>query len=172
MYLDECGFSPSQPMTYSWARRRERKRVPYENPQRRRLNVLAATVEAAGVTELHWLPVRRSFDAADLIGCLEQLADADRPTVVVLDNASFHRAREVREALPRLRRLRVYLYYLPPYSPELNDIERLFRVIKHHELPERTYPTFDALHDAVHGAFTRYEDAHCLRRTLHPELAA
>jgi putative transposase len=159
-------------VTYSWARRGERKRVPYENPRGRRLNVLAATVETAGALELRWLPVRRSFDAVDLVGCLEQLADPVLPTVVVLDNAGFHRAHLVRESLPRLRAMRVYLYYLPPYSPELNAIERLFRTVKHHELPERTYPTFDALQDAVHAAFARYEQAHCLEPALHPGLAA
>jgi len=159
-------------MTLTWVRRGERKRVAYENPQRRRLNVLAATVETAGTLALHWLPARRHFDAADLLGCLRQLADPALPTVVVLDNAGFHRAQHVREALPRLRASGVYLYYLPPYSPELNDIERLFRTIKHHELPERTYPTFDALQEAVHRAFSRYEDAHCLQPALHPGLAA
>jgi putative transposase len=159
-------------MTYSWARRGRRKRVPYENPQRRRLNVLAATVQRGDRTDLRWLAVRRSFDAADLVCCLEQLADPDVPIVVVLDNAAFHRAGVVRDALPRLRQLRVYLYYLPPYSPELNAIERLFRTIKHHELPERTYPTFDALQEAVHAAFTRYEQTHCLKPTAHPGLAA
>jgi putative transposase len=146
--------------------------VPYENPQRRRLNVLAATVRWADHTDLRWLAVRRSFDAVDLLGCLEQLADPDLPTVVVLDNAGFHRARLVREALPRLRNQRVYRYYLPPYSPELNDIERLFRVIKHYDLPERTYSTFDALQEAVHAAFTRYEHTHCLKPAVHPGPAA
>jgi putative transposase len=146
--------------------------VPYENPQGRRLNVLAATVQLSDTAALHWLPARRHFDAVDLVCCLEQLAEPTLPTVVVLDNAGFHRAHFVREALPRLRERGVYLYYLPPYSPELNDIERLFRSIKHHELPERTYATFDALHDAVHRAFSRYEAAHCLKPALHPGLAA
>jgi putative transposase len=134
--------------------------------------VLAATVQVAEAAALHWLPVRRSFDAADLLGCLEQLADPNVPTVVVLDNAGFHRAHLIREALPRLRQARLYLYYLPPYSPELNDIEPLFRTLKHHELPERTYATFDALQEAVHAAFTRYEHIHCLEPALHPGLAA
>ena len=150
-------------MTLTWVRRGERKRVPYESPQDRRLNVLAATMQVATTAELRWLPARRHFDAVDLVCCLEQLADPALPTVVVLDNAGFHRAQPVREALPRLRALRLYLYYLPPYSPELNDIERLFRAIKHHELPERTYATFNALHQGVHRAFSRYEDAHCLK---------
>ena len=146
--------------------------MPYENPQGRRLNVLAATVQQADQTVLHWLAARRHFDAVDLVCCLEQLADPALPTVVVLDNAGFHRAQLVREALPRLRQLGVYLYYLPPYSPELNDIERLFRVIKHHELPERSYATFDALHEAVHQAFSRYEADHCLKPAHPPALAA
>jgi DDE superfamily endonuclease len=159
-------------VTLTWGRRGERRRVPYENPQRRRLNALAATVQTRHRAELYWLLARRHFDAVDLVGCLEQLADPERPTVVVLDNASFHRAHEVREALPRLRRLGLYLYYLPPYSPELNAIERLFRALKHHGLPERSYATFDALHDPVHQAFARYEDAHCLKPAHQPGLAA
>lgn len=129
-------------------------------------------VQQADQTDLHWLALRRSFDAVDLVCCLEQLADPDLPTVVVLDNAGFHHARLVREALPELWNQRVYLYYLPPYSPELNAIERLFRVIKHHELPERTYPTFDALQEAVHDTFTRYEQTHCRIPAQYPRLAA
>jgi putative transposase len=159
-------------VTYSWVRPGERKRIPYENPQRRRLNVLAATVEWTDQTDLRWLAVRRSFDAVDLVYCLEQLADPNIPTVVVLDNAGFHHARLVRETVPELQRQRVYLYYLPPYSPELNAIERLFRVIKHHELPERSYRTFDALQEAVHDAFTRYEATHCHQPAYDPRLAA
>jgi putative transposase len=155
-------------MTLTWVRKGQRYRVPYENPQRRRLNVLAATVQQADTTTLHWLPVRRHLNAIDLVSCLEQLATADRPTVVVMDNASFHRGQVVQAARPTLRQQGVHLYYLPPYSPELNDIERLFRVIKHHELPERTYPTFDALHAAVHQAFTRYEATRCVKPASQP----
>ncbi len=44
VFLDECGFAPSQPVNYSWVRPGERKHIPYENPQGRRLNVLAALV--------------------------------------------------------------------------------------------------------------------------------
>ena len=47
--------------------------------------------------------------------------------------------------------------YLPPYSPELNAVERVFRTIKHHELPERTYPTLTKLTAAVEAAFARQE---------------
>jgi putative transposase len=40
-YLDECGFSPSLPVSYSWTLRGERKLLPYENPQGRRVNAIS-----------------------------------------------------------------------------------------------------------------------------------
>lgn len=79
-------------MTLPWVRRGERQRVPDENPERRRLNVPAAPGERADRTDLRWLVVRRPFDAVDLVGWLERLADPASSTVVVLDTAGFHHA--------------------------------------------------------------------------------
>jgi hypothetical protein len=138
-------------------RRGERKRVPYENPQGRRLNVLAVSTRREGAAALYWMTSRRHLGSEDLLHFLDELPPAPVPTVIALDNAGLHRSREVRAARAELHRRRIYLHYLPPYSPELNDIERLFRTVKHHELPERTSPTFDALEDAVVAAFERQE---------------
>jgi hypothetical protein len=80
------------------------------------------------------------------------------PLVIVLDNASLHHSRVVQDALPRLWAKRIYFYFLPPYSPELNDIEPVFRVIKHCDLPERVYTPFTALEAAVDDAYARFED--------------
>src|SRR3954470_15366583 len=41
-YLDECGFSPTLPVGYSWSLPKQRKLVRYEAPQGRRVNALAA----------------------------------------------------------------------------------------------------------------------------------
>src|SRR5437660_211887 len=47
----------------------------------------------------------------------------------------------VRAARPGLAKLGIYLYYLPPYSPELNRIEPVFKQVKHHEMPTRSFTT-------------------------------
>jgi putative transposase len=141
----------------SWARRGERKRVPYENPQRRRLNAMAVSMSHGADRSLYWMLSRRHFGADDLVHFLRALPPAPVPTVIALDNANFHRSHAVRDARPELRERGIYLYFLPSYSPKLNDIERLFRTIKHHELPERTYPTLDGLELAVDNAFARCE---------------
>jgi len=56
------------------------------------------------------------------------LAPALRPgDVVVLDNLGSHKVAGVREAITRAG---ATLLYLPPYSPDLNTIEKLFSKLK------------------------------------------
>jgi transposase len=74
--------------------------------------------------------------------------------VVVLDNASAHVSTAFTAAQPALEAAGVTLYYLPPYSPELNRIEDLWRHVKYEELPVRSYRTLDDLRTAVEGART------------------
>ena len=90
----------------------------------------------------------------------------------MLDNGSIHRSKETRAALSGLWARRVYLYYLPPYSPELDEIELTFRAIKHHHLPERRYTSVPALLDAVGAAFTSYEEALIAKPAHHLRPAA
>jgi putative transposase len=146
--------------------------MPYENPERRRLNVMAVIAQCQDTSTLHWTTTRRHFVASDLAHFLRELPPAPVPTVIVLDNVGFHRAQEIRAATAEFWQRRIYLYYLPPYSPELNDIERVFRTIKHHELPERRYPTFDALDAAVVAAFERQEAKRLTKPSSQPRKAA
>jgi putative transposase len=159
-------------VTYTWVRKRERKRVPFENPQGRRVNALAALVKGAAAPALYWAAKPGSLRAHHLIAFLAELPAAAAPTVVVLDNGAIHRSKEARAALPGLWARGVYLYFLPPYSPDLNAIEPAFRAIKHHHLPERRYATLPALLDAVDAAFTSYEEELIAKHAHHPRRAA
>ena len=72
---------------------------------------------------------------------------------MVLDNAGIHHARAVRQARRELAARGLWLWYLPAYSPELNDIERTFRTLKHEAMPRRTFTTTRTLTAAVETAF-------------------
>ena len=50
---------------------------------------------------------------------------------IILDNASCHTARVIQPHLEVLRRHGVTLYCLPPYSPELHRVEKLWHLVKH-----------------------------------------
>ena len=166
------GFSPSQPTTDSWVLPGERKRIPYENPQGRRVNAVAILLPFEATPELRWDRVARTITATDIVDILEVIPRFDRELVVVLDNASIHTAKVVKQARERLAEAGIRLYYLPPYSPELNRIEPYFGVLKRYELPERTYPTIDALKAAIDEGFTRCEHRLVLRSQLQPRPAA
>lgn len=162
-YLDECGFSPSQPVSYSWTLKGERKLVPYENPQGRRANAISAYLpfgrqaERGVKPEIWWDVVPRTLRSEDMLAILEAIPRGKGALVVVIDNASIHISRAIQDAKPALRRKGIHLYNLPPYSPELNLIEPYLGVVKYTEMPERTYTTMPSLLSAIDQAFTNCE---------------
>lgn len=132
--------------------------MPYENPQGRRVNAVAALIADGPQPSLTWATERGSLLAEQILDFLGTIPrPAGEQLVVVLDNGSTHTSRIVKDALPQLRTRGIDLYYLPPYSPNLNAIERAFGVIKHHEMPERRYTTWESLEAAIDTAFTNYE---------------
>jgi transposase len=155
-YLDECGFSPTLPTTYSWSLPGERKAVRHEAPQGRRVNALAAYRPFGRRPRLDVFTAERTWNSHDLIGFLRALPWSKVPRVVVLDNASFHTSKVVRAARKRLADEGIYLYFLPAYSPELNQIEPVFRQVKHQEIPVRSHATRGGLREAVEAGFTNY----------------
>jgi hypothetical protein len=159
-------------VSYTRVRKGERKRVPYENAEGRRVNALAALLKGGDAPALYRVAESGRLRSEHLVASLADLPTAPVPTVVVLDNGSIHRSKETRAALPDLWARGVYLYSLPPYSPELNEIEPAFRAIKHHHLPERRYATVPALLDAVAAAFQTYEDELIAKHAHHPRRAA
>ncbi|MEU5109808.1 transposase [Streptomyces sp. NPDC021354] len=66
-----------------------------------------------------------------------------RRRTIVLDNASAHVAKAFKGRCRQLAKIGVELFYLPPYSPELNDIELVWRQAKYEDYPQRaqTAPT-------------------------------
>lgn len=155
-YLDECGFAPSLPCGYSWTLPGDRKRVPYEYPQGRRVNVLASYRPYAPTPELSYQAFERTLTTEDLIAYLKERPGTERPRVVVLDNASAHVSKVMKAARPGLAKLGIYLYYLPAYSPELNAIEALFRQIKYQEIPKRSHTSKTELRESVECGFKAY----------------
>jgi hypothetical protein len=177
-YLDESGFAPTLPTGYTRARVGTRALVWDEPPQGRRLNVLGALAPYGEMPDLVWTAPSGKIDSAvvldfiwrDVAG-LPAAPDQvplgyrrPRPCIVVLDNASAHTSKAVQAVAPLLAAAGVTLYYLPPYSPELNRIEELWRQIKYQDLPVRSYRILADLRAAVEGAL-RDHAAHMLDAT-------
>lgn len=84
---------------------------------------------------------------------LDFLADfaekIDRPSVVVLDNASSNTAKKIKNRLAFWAEKGLYIFYLPPYSPQLNIIERLWKELKEGWLKPADYQSASTLKDAM-----------------------
>lgn len=91
-----------------------------------------------------------NINADFMIELLDDLSlQITKTTVVVLDNARAHTARKVKERLEYWRRRGLYIFYLPPYSPQLNIIERLWKELKEGWLKPSDYISADQLFYAV-----------------------
>lgn len=86
----------------------------------------------------------------------------------MVDNGSLHRNAVVEATLPVLSAREICLYYLPPHSPELDNVAPVFRNVKHHGVPERRHASITALQAAVDHAFTKPEARIVAKRQYQP----
>lgn len=91
-----------------------------------------------------------NINAAFVIETLDALSfNIAKPTVIVLDNARVHTARKIKELLKIWQSRGLYIFYLPPYSPHLNIIERLWKEMKQAWIKPEDYCSADNLFYAV-----------------------
>lgn len=93
---------------------------------------------------------RESITAAFVAEQLDRLSLClARPTVIVLDNAPIHRAGAVRRHLNAWQERGLFAFFLPPYSPQLNIAEVLWRKLKYEWLGPEDYADAETLHYRV-----------------------
>jgi len=73
----------------------------------------------------------------------------EKKTVIILDNASIHKARKVINLLECWQQRGLYIFFLPPYSPQLNIAERLWKEIKEGWIKPSDYLDADNLFYAI-----------------------
>lgn len=77
------------------------------------------------------------------------------PTWFVLDNYSVHRSKKVAAKMKTWAKEKLFLYFLPAYSPELNLIETKFKNLKYHHISKRHFKNRDELESAVNQGILR-----------------
>ena len=129
LYFDESGFSPNPPVQYGWTQIGQSRAV---EPQahRQRVNVLGVLRHGG---ELVWATQQRPTVRDDVIAFFDQIARQPHsvPRIVVLDNAAIHKGDIMESKRRQWAKQGLHLYYLPPYSPELNRIEILWKHAKY-----------------------------------------
>lgn len=143
-YLDESGCYCHSSTDYSYAPKGQQKKLLQSRRRGRRINIF-------GVWEQN-----TSFDYALMLGTLktqtyiqlinwqaqkaqQHLAKTGVFTVIVLDNASVHRSKLTQEHFEHWYSQGLLLFFLPPYSPQMNRIEDEWLHLKRDELASRVF---------------------------------
>ena len=85
---------------------------------------------------------------------------ADAHAVVILDRAGWHRSHAL--VVPD----NITLLELPPYSPELNPVERVWHYLRSHWLANSVFISLADIMDACEMAWNRFATNHSLIRSL------
>ena len=113
---------------------------------RQRFSVLGAlnaiTKEVVTITDHGYI------NAMSVCALLQKLHDGfpDLPIVLIMDNARYQRCLLVAE---KALELKIQIIFLPPYSPNLNLIERLWKFVKKKVLYNQYYPLYLLFHKAI-----------------------
>ena len=144
VFVDECGTNTSLCPLYAWSRRGERSYG--EAPRNWGSNVtLLASMTSSGMgpcVAVEGATTKAVFEAYVQKALAPSLSSGQ---VVVMDNLSSHKGQRVRELIEERG---CELLYLPPYSPDLNPIERAFSKLKS-SLRKAQARTFSALVEAM-----------------------
>jgi transposase len=82
----------------------------------------------------------------------EQSRVAGKRIVVISDNAKYHHAKMHKDWREE-QKPSFELDYLPPYSPDLNPIERVWKLTRRLCLHDQYFPTLTSVVEAVEGKF-------------------
>ena len=126
VYLDESGFAQCMPRLHGYSKRGERCYGKHDWHAKGRVNVIGAIIGSAFLT----LSVFSCYVNADVFyAWLTQdlLPKLSKGAVIVMDNASFHKRHDMLEAIQKYG---CTVEFLPPYSPDLNPIEKKWAQVK------------------------------------------
>ena len=90
---------------------------------------------------------------------------AGRRVIVILDNATYHHAK-VHKRWRSQAKSRFALEFLPPYSPDLSPIERVWKLTRRKATHNRYFPTLSQLTDGVEEVFTLWRNGNETLRKL------
>jgi len=141
IFLDQSGVSTQ--MTRLYARSTGGARIHETTPDGRWKNLtILGAISTRGM--IATMTIEAATDREIFLACLDEVLCPKLPPgdVVVMDNLSSHKVKGVRE---RIEAAGAQLLYLPPYSPDLNPIEKAWAKLKQllHAAKARTKEALD-----------------------------
>jgi transposase len=145
--VDETGIDTYLYREYGWSERGKPLIGEISGRKYKRIGIVAAQMGKKIIAPLQYNGTMDSTLFETWFSkCL--LPSLPEGTVIVMDNASFHRKRKL---FPLAEDAGFRIIFLPPYSPEYNPIEKFWAWLKRHL--RKILPFYLSFDDAVYSAF-------------------
>lgn len=148
-FADSSHPAHQSKLAYGWIKKGVRKAQKMTACQKR-INLLGAiNLDSHQIEyqQVDWV------NTQSIQGFLEQLIAANPKASkihLIWDNAGYHKSKEL---LSFISNTKIVLHYLPPYSPNLNPIERLWKIMHEQVTYNRYYPKFADFTEGVIGFY-------------------
>lgn len=153
-YGDEANVSERATVPYAWQFPDEKQTAFMPTTQGASLSCFALISRD---NRSHWATTEKRITAAFIYEQLDLLAGRiTKPTVVILDNATPHKANIIEQARDGWAERGLTLFYLPRYSPHLNIAEHLWKHLKYFWLQAEMYASKHLLFYNVHLALAAF----------------
>ena len=140
-FFDESNFSLSPSVPYGWVE--ITKDIELPSSKSKNISVLGFINRA---NNLYSYTCEGSVNSDVVIACFDDFAKSlKKHTVVIIDNAPTHTSKKFQEKIKEWNSKGLFISNLPPYSPELNLIEILWRFIKYKWINLAAYQSYSKL---------------------------
>lgn len=122
LYEDEFSLSNTATVSYQWSNRGRQPEVICKQRKRERQTVFGSLNYDTGQITVSFAERGNSETfKKHLKKILFEYRDLSK-IIIVLDNVAYHHANKIKDWLAR--HSKIEFYFLPPYSPDLNAVER------------------------------------------------
>ena len=128
---DESGFTENPPPTYAWAPKAKPHAHQMKTGDRKRLNAIGCCdFELRPLSVWFFEGTAKSSDFRSWASDFASRCDPKKPTHLWLDNGALHTAQATRKCFEAWAEKGLLIHFLPPYGPEFNRVEILWRKLK------------------------------------------
>jgi transposase len=151
LFMDSVHPTQATKITYGWIRTGQDKQV-HTTASRTRVNLIGA-IQLGHIDDA----ISAEYDTINgesIVDFMKQIRNQYGPSKrvhLILDKAGYHRSHLVAE---KAKEMNISLHFLPPYSPNLNPIERLWKVMNEKIRNNRFFKSAKDFKEAIRAFFS------------------
>lgn len=151
LFMDSVHPTQATKITYGWIRTGQEKPIP-TTASRTRINLVGA-IQLGHIAKAISAEYEM-INGESIIDFMKQIRsqyDSSKTVHLILDKAGYHRSQVVAD---KAKEMNILLHFLPPYSPNLNPIERLWKVMNEKVRNNRFFKSSKDFKDAIKEFFS------------------